>query len=172
MLIFSDSRAIMNLFAFALSVTVARIVDIGSGDRTEGQTTIDIDGHYLGYITSHLYFDISQYYDNRNWSLTLTDLRSYKIEIEFEFFELQQPTNGNCTDYLLISTTDKICKKPAGKMLLDLYPSTNITLNLVTDDTTIKKFSNGFWIKYRGNYYYLLKYLVLFQCTIHAHILL
>ena len=142
----------MNLFAFTLSVIVARIVDVGSRDRTEGQTTIDIDGHYHGYITSHLYFGIFNYHNQRNWSLTLTDLRSYEIEIEFEFFTLQKPTDGHCTDYLIMSTMEKLCNQQSGKMLLNLYPSTNVTFNLITDD---KKSSKGFWIKYRGNYYLL-----------------
>ena len=137
---------------------MARIVDVGSLDRTEGQTTVDIDGHYSGYVTSHLFFGLFEYYDNRNWSLTLTDLRSYEIEIEFEFFKLPKQIDGECTDYLLISTSEKLCNKQSGKILLNLYPSTNITFNLVTDDTTRKNLK-GFWIKYRGNHY-ILKYLV------------
>ena len=63
---FLDSRTITNLITFTLSVGVARIVNIGSGDRTEGQTTNDIDDNYIGYITSHIFFGSFNYHNQQN----------------------------------------------------------------------------------------------------------
>ena len=128
---------------------MAYIVDIGSLASRTGERTVDIDGNNHGYVVSHRYFGLINYLVQRNWSLTLTNLRSYEIEIEFELFKLQKPTDGTCTDYLLMSTKEKLCNKQTGKkVLLNLYPSTDITFSLISNN---KSSTKGFWLKYRGN---------------------
>ena len=141
---------------------MAYIVDIGSLASRTGERTVDIDGNNLGYVVSHRYFGLIDYFAQRNWSLTLTNLRSYKIEIEFEQFKLQKPTDGNCTDYLLLPTAEKLCNKQTGKkFLLNLTPSTNITFNFISNEYSS---TQGFWLKYRGNL--SSNHIILFDCNV------
>ena len=130
---------------------MAYVVDVGGDVSVTGQRAVDINGNNHGYVVSHVQFGKKPYFDQRDWLLTLTDLRSYEIEVEFDVFRLPKPIDGECPDYLLISTTEKLCNRYSQKLLLNLSPSTNITFNLVSDGEPNKKASTGFWIEYRGN---------------------
>ena len=113
-----------------------------------GSHTIDVSGEDYGYIVSHQSYGQSDYRDSRNWTLTLTGLKSSKVEIEFEHLVLRG-SNGYCYDYLQINSLSPICKPPAGKITVDLPSATSksINFNLITSPV-INEY--GFWLKYKG----------------------
>ena len=90
--------------------------------------------------------------DNRNWTLTLTGLKSSRVEIEFEHLVLSVRSNGECDDYLQINNLSQICEPPPGKITVDLPSATSksINFNLVTSRANN---DNGFWLQYKGRYF-------------------
>ena len=68
------------------------------------------------------------------------------IEIKFEEFELE--TSPSCSDYLLITTLEKICQRPEKNITVYLNNTqAEITFNFVTNGVMTK---NGFWLQYRS----------------------
>ena len=113
---------------------------------------MNVSGEDYGYIVSHQNYGLLDYWDNRNWRLTLTGLKSTRVEIEFEHLVLSVGSNGECDDYLQINSLSKMCESPAGKITVEL-PSTasnSINFNLVTSRANN---DDGFWLQYKGMYF-------------------
>ena len=70
------------------------------------------------------------------------------MEIQFQFFELEGEVNGECVDYVLISTLDKICEIETGAYVVELSDSSHIDFKFVTNSKTGKE---GFWLRYKGS---------------------
>ena len=99
---------------------------------------------------SHQYYGESDYRDSRNWTLTLTGLKSSKVEIEFEHLVLRK-VDGKCYDYLQINSLSKICEPPTDTITVDLPSATSksVKFNLVTSSVHNEY---GFWLQYKGRY--------------------
>ena len=135
-----------------VTCTVVKVIDIGSESENSGSHTIDVSGEDYGYIVSHHRYGQSDYRVSRNWTLTLTGLKSSRVEIEFEYLILSVGSNGECDDYLQINSLSKMCESPAGKITVEL-PSTasnSINFNLVTSRANN---DDGFWLQYKGMYF-------------------
>ena len=139
------------VFYFVICV-VAKVIDIGSSSANSGSRTIDVSGEDYGYIVSHQNYGLLDYWDNRNWRLTLTGLKSTRVEIEFEHLVLSVGSNGECDDYLQINRLSKICEPPPETITLDLRSATSnsINFNLVTSRANN---DDGFWLQYKGMYF-------------------
>ena len=98
---------------------------------------------------SHQNYGESDYWESRNWMLTLTGLKSTKVQIEFERLILTVRVNGECGDYLQINSLNKICTPPAGKITVDLPSATSksVSFNLITTESYNV---DGFWLQYKG----------------------
>ena len=139
---------ILNDF-YSVICVVAKVIDIGSRERDSGSHTIDVSGEDYGYIVSHQNYGQSDYWESRNWMLTLTGLKSTKVQIEFERLILTVRVNGECGDYLQINSLNKICTPPAGKITVDLPSATSksVSFNLITTESYNV---DGFWLQYKG----------------------
>ena len=127
---------------------VAKVIDIGSDSESSGSHTIDASGEDYGYIVSHQNYGESDYRESRNWTLTLTGLKSSKVEIEFEQLVLSAST-GFCFDYLQINSLSKICEPPDGKITVELPSATSNSINFKLVTSSVINYG-GFWLKYNS----------------------
>ena len=131
---------------YSVICVVAKVIDIGNSRESSGLRTIDVSGEDYGYIVSHQNYERYDYWDNRNWTLTLTGLKSTRVEIEFEYLDLRG-LNGECDDYLQISSSSKICESSTGKITVDLPSAKSVSFNFITSD---RYDDDGFWLQYKG----------------------
>ena len=125
------------------------MIDVGT--QPTGHRTLDIDGEDYGYIVSHLNYGSGDYWNSRNWTLSLTDFQSTNVEINFEKFNVEEMRNGQCKDYLLIDSLYKFCEKPANPITVNVNISTNqISFTFITNSVDN---GGGFWLLYRGNFH-------------------
>ena len=101
-----------------------------------------------GYIASHVYYDTYNYWSLHNYSLTLTNLLSNTIQIEFKHFDVEGKGPEQCTDYLLISTLKEICEVAVNSTSINInLPFNEITFSFVTDGW---RTGRGVWLYYKG----------------------
>ena len=128
---------------------VAKVIDIGSESENLGSRTIDVSGEDYGYIVSHQDYGRSDYRNSRNWTLTLTGLKSSKVEIEFEHLDLQKGADGRCYDYFQINSLGQICEPPAGKITVELRSAAPVHINFNVVSTSVVFNDDGFWLQYK-----------------------
>ena len=131
--------------------TVAKVIDIGEASVSSGHHYINVRDEDYGYIVSHQSFGNADYGPNRNWKLSLTELRSNEVELVFEEISLEQQCvwyfGCYCYDYLRTPTHLKICGTRTRTIVEKRLPSMSITFNFITNSDNSRK---GFWIQYTG----------------------
>ena len=97
---------------------------------------------------SHQNYGLTEYWESRYWTLTLTGLKSSKVEIEFEELVLRE-YRGKCYDYLQITTLRQICTPQLHKITVDLPSTTSKSINFKLVTSSIVN-EDGFWLQYKG----------------------
>ena len=136
------------------------MIDFGTKNQKTGHSTIDISGEDSGYIVSHKSYAPylnKKYWNSRNWTLTLTGLPPSKVQIQFQYIELQLSSRGQCNDYLLIPSLKRICNESKKELAVSNLHSSlqHITFLFITSQKDGKR---GFWLRYEGRvfqYYFI-----------------
>ena len=128
---------------------VAAVIDIGKDNAAHSSHMFNFSNQDYGYVASHKAYGTKSYKPNRNWTLTLTDLNTTYLEVDFISYKLisKRTQLGACSDYLLIATRvnkTKVCKSSPG--LIYFYLSLNKPNVSFTFKTNGDKESTGFWI--------------------------
>ena len=113
--------------------------------------TVNIKDQQYGYIAIHLYFSRYRYQRNHNWTLTLTGLQSNMVEVTFEYLNIQVMKEGECIDYLSITSLDNICGNTIPDPIVVTTHSKQLSFNLVTANSTAAHGVTGrFFLAYKG----------------------
>ena len=123
-------------------------MSIGTNDTHQ---IMNVSKMEYGYIVSHANYGVADYFPGQNNSLTLTGLYSGRVEIVLEQIDVYKDDAGNCVDYLLISTLDKICGSTPMSFYVNLSSSVN-EITLIFKTTTAQSTHKGFWLSYKGIY--------------------
>ena len=130
---------------------MAKIIDIGEKSVSYGQHSIDVSDEDYGYIVSHQNFGNEDYEPNRDWTLSLTDLQSIRVEMNFEEINLEMHCfwifGCYCYDYLRTPTHSRICGTTTRTIVETQLQSRSIFLNLKTSRAGSRE---GFWLQYTG----------------------
>ena len=119
-----------------------------SPDRSDTQRDINVAGEDRGYVVSHINYGNYDYLPNQTDSLTIKGLGFQRMEIDFETLDVYELAEGECVDYISVSTLDKICGYSPFKTIVDMQSSDpSITIAFKTGNERHKK---GFWMSYKG----------------------
>ena len=120
-------------------------MDVGGRPAQHAQS---INGEAFGYVVSHQDYGTAKYRSNANSALTLLSLRSKKVSVTFEKFDVQEDPGNPCPDYVNITGLPAKCGKLTSPQQQNIQlPNSDITFEFVTD---IALTDQGFWLKYEG----------------------
>ena len=132
---------------------MANFID-GTRSGLPSTRTLDISGESYGYIVSHDYYGLYDYSKDSTKTLKLTNLMSSRVNITFEEFAVHSQTP--CSDYIEITTQQRICTAPPAPLSIDLGNNNReITFTFHSDSKDVRK---GFWLLYEGGYCYAVCY--------------